>query len=181
MGRVQPATTGAVFDLYLLLSEDGRREFLRRLANISDAPVLFQFFRDMTVPERVRFSEMVSGTLARDLLPLLVKQAVEIARADPHISDEEFARRIEADSMRTLDRNNASLLAIDRAQVKEKRDRKSDPETIRRNVEICDLRKQDPKKWSYRRLARQFKITPQAIGLILKGETKWRRLAGGAT
>jgi hypothetical protein len=63
------------------------------------------------------------------------------------------------------------------ARYKAQRDRKSDPDTIRRNVELCDLRKQNEKLWSYRRLAKHFKITPQNVGLILKEEDKWRKLA----
>lgn len=62
------------------------------------------------------------------------------------------------------------------ANYKSKRNRKSDPDTIKRNVEICDLRKQDRKKWSLRKLAKHFNVTDRAITLVLKDEDKWRRL-----
>ena len=58
-----------------------------------------------------------------------------------------------------------------------KRNRKSDPEIVRRNVEICDRRKQDRKKWSISRLARIYDLSHRNINLILKDEQKWRRLA----
>ena len=34
--------------------------------------------------------------------------------------------------------------------------KKSDPETIRRNVEICNRRKEDRKYWSHKKLAKEF-------------------------
>jgi hypothetical protein len=40
------------------------------------------------------------------------------------------------------------ISAIQKAQIKQVRDRKSDPQTIMRNVEICDLRHRDPREWS---------------------------------
>ena len=66
---------------------------------------------------------------------------------------------------------------MERVKLKEQRDRKSDPETIRRNVEICDLRQQDRKKWSLGRLAKHFGVTTRAITKVLANENKWRRLA----
>jgi hypothetical protein len=58
-----------------------------------------------------------------------------------------------------------------------KRNRKSSPEIIARNVEICDRRKQDKKHWSIGRLARAYKVSHRAITLVLQEENKWRRLA----
>jgi len=59
---------------------------------------------------------------------------------------------------------------------KKKRDRANDPETIRQNVEICDLRKEDKKKWSMGQLARKFGMARQSISKILKKEENWRQL-----
>jgi hypothetical protein len=50
-------------------------------------------------------------------------------------------------------------------------------ESIRRNVEICNLWKNDRKKWSQGRLARTYHITARRIRAILKDEKKWRDLA----
>lgn len=55
--------------------------------------------------------------------------------------------------------------------------RKSDPETIRRNVEICDLRRQDSRKWSQGRLAKKYHVTARLIRSVLKNEHKWRESA----
>jgi hypothetical protein len=59
---------------------------------------------------------------------------------------------------------------------KQKRDRKHDPEIVRRNVEICDRRKEDPKAWSLKKLAAKYKISIRNITLILLDEAKWRQL-----
>ena len=63
-----------------------------------------------------------------------------------------------------------------RARMKKDRDRKSAPETIKRNVEICDLRKQNKKKWSMNALGKKYDMTRQSIDEILKAEEKWRSL-----
>jgi len=64
-----------------------------------------------------------------------------------------------------------------KARVKEDRDRKSNPKTVRRNLKICDLRKQDAGKWTLGRLAKEYGITRQTVVRILNQEAKWRRLA----
>ena len=63
------------------------------------------------------------------------------------------------------------------SQLKERRDRKPDPETINRNVAICDLRKQDPVTWSQGRLAKHYDVTPRYIRKVLEEEDRWRLLA----
>jgi hypothetical protein len=71
-------------------------------------------------------------------------------------------------------------LAEDQAALEMKmaaRNRRSSPEIIRRNVEICDRRKQDRKHWSLVRLARTYKVSKRTITKVLKEEDKWRRLA----
>ena len=58
------------------------------------------------------------------------------------------------------------------ADYKFKRNRQSDPKTILRNIEICDLRKQN---WSEGRLGRHFDVSPAYIRKVLRDEKKWRR------
>ncbi len=55
--------------------------------------------------------------------------------------------------------------------------RTSAERTIRRNVEICDLRKLDAKKWTHGRLAKKYGMKKQSLARILKTEEKWRHLA----
>ena len=58
----------------------------------------------------------------------------------------------------------------------QRRKRKSAIDTIRQNVEICDLRRKDSKTWSMPRLGRKFDMTRQSVAKILKDEAKWRQL-----
>jgi hypothetical protein len=69
------------------------------------------------------------------------------------------------------------MLTIETERLKQRRNRKSSPATIHRNIEICDLRRQNPKHWSQGRLAKKYKVTDRMIRSILKQERKWRRLA----
>ncbi len=69
------------------------------------------------------------------------------------------------------------ILREEIAHRKRQRDRKSDPAIIRRNLEICGLRKQDPKKWSLKALAKKYRKSFRTITLVLGEEDKWRELA----
>jgi hypothetical protein len=59
--------------------------------------------------------------------------------------------------------------------------RKSSPETVRRNVEICERRKKDRKTWSLRNLARKYNLRYQSVQKIVNSEAKWRKLASQLT
>lgn len=54
--------------------------------------------------------------------------------------------------------------------------KKSNPKTIHRNVEICDLRKTDRRKWSLTKLAKRFNVSVRSITKVLSEEEKWRSL-----
>jgi hypothetical protein len=69
------------------------------------------------------------------------------------------------------------LIEMGKAIGRHQRNRKSAEATIRRNIEICDLRKKDPKTWSFRRLARKYEIRWQSVQRIVAAEPKWRDLA----
>lgn len=177
MERVTPK---ALFDWYVSLPDESQKDFLRLLAQASTADVPLFMTAHLSDPEAVRFGDIIFAHAIDRLMPFLLSKAVELAQDNPGADDKELVRLLK-ESAEDFARDFASKAAeMERVKLKAERDRKSSPETIRRNVEICDLRKQDAKKWSYRRLARQFKMTPQAIGLVLKDEAKWRRLAASA-
>jgi hypothetical protein len=46
---------------------------------------------------------------------------------------------------------------------------------------MCDLRRQDGKKWSLRRLAKRFDVSVRAVSKALEDEPKWRRLSQTTT
>ena len=87
---------------------------------------------------------------------------------------------MDKDSNSKIEEFTTVISKAEAAKLKAERDRKSDPDTIQRNVEICDLRKQDPKKWSHRMIGRKYALTPQAVAKILKEESKWRQLGAQA-
>lgn len=59
-----------------------------------------------------------------------------------------------------------------------KRNRTSDPDTIRRNNEIIDKREENPKHWTAERLAEKYELTERYIRRICssKEKPKWRKL-----
>src|SRR3990167_5639796 len=66
----------------------------------------------------------------------------------------------------TGDDRSAFVEALDE-QVRKLKRRKSSPRTICRNVEICDLRKGDPRKWSQGKLANRYKVSARLIRKVL--------------
>jgi hypothetical protein len=58
------------------------------------------------------------------------------------------------------------------------RNRKSDPEIIRRNVEICRLKEENPKYWTLEQLRRKYKFKHvRAVTKIVEKRAMWLRLA----
>jgi hypothetical protein len=115
------------------------------------ATFMLMFFKKMPEADRMAFANRILNDYLLPLLP---------------------AERIHATMDRVVIPQIQKLLKDKKAA----RDRPSDPETIKRNVEICDLRKQDQKKWSFGRLAKKFDVARQSIANILKEEEKWRKL-----
>jgi hypothetical protein len=174
--RMETATPKVVFDLFCLLSREGQEDFLRRLAQISPPEVPFFIVHHLSIQQQFHFSQMIYDTLIRQLFPLLVRQARITVQENPTLSDAEIDMELESEAQKTMDFAVRQIGDLARAELKEQRDRKSDPDTVRRNVEICDLRKQDKRKWSYGMLGRKFDLTKQAIKKVLAEEAKWRRL-----
>lgn len=168
-------TPKVLIDLYSILPSDGKVDFLNRLARIISAEGAFLVASELSRPELFRYSEMVRIQFPTSIL---VNQALQLAKDRPDASDDEFAKEVFARSKKELEDHANAMAELAKDQLKEQRDRKSDPEIVRRNVEICDLRKQDPKKWSLGRLAKNFGLgAKQTIKRILEEEDKWRRLA----
>jgi hypothetical protein len=76
-----------------------------------------------------------------------------------------------------IDQQRGLIKAIVQAdRLLSRRNRKSAPATVRRNIEICDLRRKDQRTWSFRRLSNKYGITYQSIQRIIRDESKWRKL-----
>ena len=174
---MEPDNPQALLDRFWLLSDEDRREFLRLLGETSTAEMPMFVAAGLTEPERFRLSQMMMRHVIDNALPHVLDAACRLAREWPDATTEEFQRLVYEDARQRIEGMACEIGELERAQLKEQRDRKSDPETIRRNVELCDLRRQDPKTWSHGMLARRFDISDRAVRFILEEETKWRALA----
>ncbi len=82
--------------------------------------------------------------------------------------------------------NSIRVLQLDKKMFREgmddangkltSRNRKPDPENVKRNIEMCDRRNRDKKTWSYSKLAQTYDMTKRAVAKILAEEQKWRSL-----
>jgi hypothetical protein len=168
-------TARAVFDLYALLSDDDKRTFLKLLGQHCTAEVPFLIVNELPLTERERHSEMIFKEIWR-IFPLMQREARALVRENPDVTDEEIDRRLNEQIKRVMEDYNRAIGELERAKLKDARDRKSDPETIKRYLELLDLRKKDPKHWSLNALAKRFGMTRQSVQQIVKEEAKWRRM-----
>jgi hypothetical protein len=175
--RMDQCSPQALLDLYSLQSNSDKEKFLQLLGSSSTAEAPFWICKTMSILERGRFCDMVFEQLMAQVFPLMQMHARNLAREGGNLSNEEFDSELHERVRLEMENYNQQIGELHAARLKDKRDRKSDPETIQRNVQVCNLRKQDSKKWSLGRLAKQFDITKQSIQSILKEEAKWRRLA----
>jgi hypothetical protein len=138
----------------------------------------FLLIGQMRLTEQKRFSEILFEQHTVQMLPWIIQHAISVAKDHPGATNEEMELFVNEATKRSVEEYQTAHIELAKEQFKEERDRKSDPETIRRNVEICDRRKRDPKTWSYRKLAKEYDMRWQSIQRIIAEETKWRRLAG---
>ncbi len=179
MARIQRVTSQAVFDLFKSLDNDSQREFVRTLAQLVGAEVIYFMLGQLPPLEQERFTHMLGGTLMVDLLPLFVQEATRMIRECPQKAAAEMEEEMLKKVGRYLETYRQKIGELEQGKLKEKRDRKSDPEIVKRNVEICDLKRANAEHWSHRRLGKKYDLSPQAISLILKDEAKWRQMAEG--
>lgn len=175
MDRVTPAV---LYGLYADMSDDDQNAFLKLLGADATAEAPFVMASALGLIEAGRFTELIGQEIMARLLPLLVQSAREAARGNPGLPDDEFDRLLREQVGRTLAEYDAKISELEGAKLKQQRDRKNDPEMVRRNVEICERRK-DRKQWSLKKLARHYHTSVRNITLIVKDEAKWRRLAAG--
>lgn len=129
------------------------------------AEAVLDIIKSLNLPERKRLAELLEGAAPdpfREVGYVVIPEAVggmlvDVMGKMTKLAGEQGRKMIELG--RRLKRH------------------KSSPGIIRRNVEICDLRKQDARKWSQGRLAKKYHVTTRVIRKVLKDEEKWRKLA----
>jgi hypothetical protein len=175
--RMEPVTPQVVFDLYALLSNEQQIAFLKLLGRASTAEVPFMINGELTIGEQQRYAEMIGDTAIAHLMPVLAAAALTAVREFPNATNAEIEQAIVRAAEKSFQEYDDHVSEIEQAKLKSKRDRKPDPETIRRNVEICNLRKHDKKTWTHGKLAQRYKMKKQTVARILKAEAKWRQNA----
>jgi hypothetical protein len=147
-----------------------------------DTPPVAEEFRSlysgMSTPERWQVFLFVLGDLVRKsphAVAELRRHLPPEVRALLAPTDKEYGDMTEALCQRWAEQQELVVTSI-RRRDKKKRDRKSDPESVRRNIAICDLRDSDPKRWTLAMLARKYHISKRAIQLILGRAEHWRAL-----
>ncbi|HEY1600912.1 MAG TPA: hypothetical protein VGG64_15000 [Pirellulales bacterium] len=166
-----------ILDLYRKLTGDERNACLQMIGAISFAEAPFVMMNGMRLIEQGRFNDMIADGVLRLVLPIMVQEARKIAHELPDIPDEKFEAELLARVAASTTEFKQEIGELEQAKLKQKRDRKPDPEIIRRNVEICDLWAKDRAQWTQGKLARKYHLSPRAIRLILNDEQKWRQAA----
>jgi hypothetical protein len=174
---VQLVTGKSVFDLFLGLSEEQKDIFIKLLAGVCTPKVPLMLVAELAPSEQEKFSQRIYGTLIEMLLPLLIDRAWELLKDNPDVTRERFGEEVDAGVRAWVEKCAIEMGEREREKLKKERDRQSSEETIRRNAEICNLRRTDPKKWSQGRLAKQYDLSAPMIRKILSEEAEWLKLA----
>jgi hypothetical protein len=181
MRRMPHTGPQAVLDLFRDLPADDRLQFLRLLAGEIPAESGLVLFGSMPLSERERFIQKIVEEITGVMMPAMLITALHFLQGKPELAGKSLEKLVAKQHVEALVDMSLKISQLyktfEAARLKATRDRKSAPATVRRNVEICDLRKRDRKLWSQGKLAKRFKISPPAIRKILTDEEKWRRLA----
>jgi len=173
---VEVITPKVLLDLYSALSDENQNAFLKLLGSISTAESPLVIVSQLDRLETFRFSQMLTAEFVKRTLPIVLRQARLVAKNHPGVSDTDFDSMVNERVKVELETMSDKLSELEAEKLKAKRDRKSDPVTIKRYVEICNLRRGNKSKWTQGALAKRFEVTPAMIRQILREETKWRQL-----
>ena len=171
-------TAKAVADLFKALSAEEQIACLMQFDLTAEG--LFYLLHNLSPQEQRHFSDMTFNMTVHLAFPWMIQHALAIVKEHPEATNEELYSLVNEATKESVEVYQEAHTELAEAQLKEKRDRKSAPETVKRNVEICDRRKADKRKWTLGKLAKQYHIARQTVVRILEQETKWRRLASSA-
>lgn len=138
---------------------------------------LVKMFRDQFHVELLKFDD--AGDQFKERIRLIWDNCITQIRNMPCLTKQEcdmLKAEIDWEYTRALDRAKGiddSEQASSNKGKPVRKERRSAPETVRRNIEICDRRNQDREKWTFGRLAKEYKIKRQTVLAILKEEDKW--------
>jgi hypothetical protein len=172
---VESFSARTLIDLFSLLSKEERENFLKLLGQrlLGEEPLLIT--SEMPLQEKEKYLKLYLSPMMGVMFPILAKTAGDMARVMPMASNDDLGKAINKTVMDTFNEYGSTIAKVELDKAKIERDRKSDPEIIKRNVHICDLRISNPGKWTQGKLSKHFKISPQGIRKILSEEAEWRQ------
>ena len=173
----QKPTSQEVLDLYFSLPDEDKTLFLRLLGRKSQAEAAIILSGWLEPLEKERYADWVKEQFIDLTFPAVVKAARELVQETKDVPDEVFERAIAGEFNRVTAEHMNSVAETEAARLKRQRDRKPSLEIAARNVEICDLRKKEPRHWSQGRLAKKYNLDKRTIRKILGEETEWRARA----
>jgi hypothetical protein len=119
---IRHCTPREVADLFNLLSPDSRATALSLMA--VTAKDVWQVVTQLPPLERMRYVQLWSEGLRRQVLPQLIRVAVEAARQHPNVSEEaELARLIEEEDGRRTEELMKRSHELEAVKLKKQRDR----------------------------------------------------------
>jgi hypothetical protein len=169
-------TPKVLCDLYSRYSKGEKDEFLKRLARISSGREIVFMVNELPKSQQWEFSSRIYTTIVNLALPLCVSRAAQLVQENPDLTHEALKEKLALSVTAFVEDAAKDMSELRLEQFKKKRERKSDPETVQQNIEICDLRKKDKRRWSLGALAKKFGMARQSVSNVLKEEEKWRRL-----
>ena len=174
MSAMDPFTPQSLFDLYSMLPDESKIQFLRLVGRSSPPTAPLMMVGEMSRIQQVQFFDHLRQRMGERVMPQLVAMAIDMVRAAPDGSREALCVELEKRFHAKVHETVRLFEEVAEKKMKAKRDRKSAPDTIKCNVEICELRRRDPKHWSQGKLAKKFGITARAVRAIIADEAKWR-------
>lgn len=163
-----------LIDEYNQLDYSDQEEFFERFGNQCSGDAVFRMSGYLSREQLKKFSDRIFESHSINLIPHFIEQALQVVEEMPGAGKEEKLKEILKRGSEATRRMQESVAKLEQEKLATKRNRKSDPETVKRNVEICNLRIQG---MSQGQLAKKFDITDAMIRKIEKEELKWRRLA----
>ena len=149
-------------------------EFLRLFGEQATSVLARVLLENLPLLEKNKLLESVLLPHAEQIIPLIVRAAIQAVKKNPSLNIAEIQALIQR--YKTDETVHETIADIEAAKLAKKRNRKPDPKILRRNIQICNLRNKDPKKWTQGKLRKKFGLnTTDHVKKILKQETKWRQ------
>lgn len=141
--------------------------------SVATAAHVYSLIRKLSKKEQKHLAKLISedGPLASVILDLCGFNKVA----------DSFGSMVECWAKMCNAADNSSQFAALLQEKLRRRNRRSAPETIARNIVICDLRRENPRLWSQGTLGMKFSIDRRTVRRILKEEDKWRCLEKAQT